>query len=263
MSASNPPSTPTPSTPTPAAPRRSLVAPFLAAAPVFAVLMGLGFWQVQRLAWKEGVLATIDARIHAAPTPLPPVARWPALASDDYDYTHTSATGRFERGAEALIFRGSGDVNGAGSQPGYWVMVPFDPTSGGTLLVNLGFVALDHKSDPARAAALPEGETTVVGLLRAPEDRNMFTPADNPAKGEWYTRDPQAIAAAMKLADAAPFSLDEDAHAAPAGQPAGGATVFDIPNNHAGYAVTWFGLAATLVGVLAAFTWRRARAPSS
>jgi surfeit locus 1 family protein len=242
--------------------RGSLLWPLAAAAPVFCVLIGLGVWQVERLAWKEGVLAAIDARVHGAPAPLVPASQWPALAAEDYDYTHVEVAGRYDAGVEALIFRGAGQVNGGGSGPGYWVMAPFHPTAGGTLLVNRGFVGLDRKTDPARTAALPAGDTTVVGLLRAPEDRNMFTPADNPATGEWYTRDPKAIAAALRLDKAAPFSIDEDAHPAPAGLPAGGATVFDIPNNHLSYAATWFGLAATLVGVLAVFTWRRARAPS-
>ena len=31
----------------------------------------------------------------------------------------------------------------------------------------------------------------------------------------------------------------------------------DIPNNHLSYAITWFGLAAALVGVYAALLWRR------
>ncbi len=241
-------------------PRRpSLIAPMLAAAPVFAMLMGLGFWQVERLHWKENLLASIDARIHAPPAPLAPAMQWAALAAGDFDYAHVSVSGTFESGAEALIFRSSGGVAGALAQPGYWVMTPFHPGSGGTLLINRGFIPLDKKADRGRVAALPAGETTVTGLLRPPEERNPFTPADSPDKGEWYTRDPIAIATALQLGAAAPFSLDEDAHPAASGLPAGGATVFDIPNNHLSYAVTWFGLAATLLGVVSVFTWRRAR----
>ena len=36
-----------------------------------AILCALGLWQVQRLAWKQGVIAQIDARIHATPVALP------------------------------------------------------------------------------------------------------------------------------------------------------------------------------------------------
>ena len=236
---------------------RSILAPFVFAAPVLAVLVGLGVWQVERLAWKEGVLAEIAARVHAPPAPLAPSSQWTALAASDYDYTRVAVTGRFEPRREALIFRASGKVEGALEQPGYWVMAPLRLPDGASLLVNRGFVAAGRKDDPALLDSLPGGEVTLTGLLRMPETRNPFTPADDPARGVWYTRDPVAIATALNLERAAPFSLDEDPHAAGAGLPAGGATVFDIPNNHLSYAVTWFGLAATLIGVLGVFTWRR------
>ncbi len=237
--------------------RRSIIAPFLFAAPVLAVLLGLGVWQIERLAWKEGVIAEIAARVHAPPIPLAPSAQWATLA--DYDYTRVGVNGRFEPRVEALIFRGSGKIEGALEQPGYWVMAPLRLPDGATLLVNRGFVAASRKDDPTRLESLPRGEVALTGLLREPETRNPFTPADDPARGAWYTRDPAAIAAALHLERAAPFSLDEDPHPAPSGLPSGGATVFDIPNNHLSYAVTWFGLAATLIGVLGAFTWRRLR----
>ena len=243
-----------------AARKPSLVAPIALAAPVFALLVGLGVWQVERLAWKEDMLARIDGRIHGAPVPLAPSAQWPALARGDFDYTRVSVAGTFIPGKEALIFRSTGHVEGKLAQPGYWVMAPLRLADGATLLVNRGFVGLDRKDDPRRAASLPAGETAVTGLLRLAETRNPFTPADDPAKGAGYTRDPLAIAAALRLERPAPFSLDEDAHAPAAeGLPAGGATVLDIPNNHLSYALTWFGLAATLVAMLVLFLRRRAR----
>lgn len=236
---------------------RAIAAPVAAAAPVLAILLGLGFWQVERLGWKEAMLARIDARVHAAPQPLPPAAGWPALAAGDYEYTHVSVTGRFMPGVEAPVFRSSGQMADGLSRPGLWILRPFQVAGGGVLLVNRGIVALDRRDDARRMTTT--NETTITGLLRAPEQRNLFTPKDNPRKNEWYTRDPLAISAAMGLSDAAPFSLDEDAHAAEPGLPAGGATVFDIPNNHLSYAVTWFGLAATLVGVVGVFCLRRLR----
>jgi surfeit locus 1 family protein len=244
-----------------AAPRRpSIIAPFLFALPVFALLVGLGVWQLERLEWKNRLVARIDARIHAPPVPLPPASEWPALAASDYEYTHVAVTGYYDVSTSTAIYRGSGHVGDGPAQPGYWVMETFRVTGGGTLFVNRGFVPLEFRDDPRRIRRLNTGEITITGLLRGPETRNLFTPPDNPDKGEWYTRDPFALAKAMNIADAAPFSLDEDPHPpAAAGMPAGGATVLDIPNNHLSYAFTWFGLAATLVAMLGLFTWRRAR----
>jgi surfeit locus 1 family protein len=95
--------------------------------------------------------------------------------------------------------------------------------------------------------------------MRRPETRNAFTPADEPDKNLWFTRDPAALAAHWSLSDAAPFSIDADAAPNPGGWPKGGATVMTIPNNHLSYALTWFALAATLAAVTAVFVVKRER----
>ena len=231
----------------------------LAALIVFAILVALGLWQVERLQWKEALIARIEARIHGEPGPLPASPTWASLKPLDYDYTHVRVTGRFDPAREALIFRGAGKVGQGSSQPGYWVMAPLLLADGSSLLVNRGFVPLANKEALSRPDPQRGQEATLTGLLRAPEERNLFTPADTAAKGDWYTRDPLAIAQALGLPNPAPFSLDEAAHAAAPGLPAGGATVFDIPNNHLSYAGTWFGLAGTLLGVFGFMMWRRRR----
>ena len=105
---------------------------------------------------------------------------------------------------------------------------------------------------PATPPCAPplRAKSTLVGLLRAPERRNPFTPADQPEKGVFYARDPAAIAAALGLADAAPFALVLDA--APAAGPDWPRPVGGVPtivNNHFSYAVTWFGLSLALLVV--------------
>jgi surfeit locus 1 family protein len=98
----------------------------------------------------------------------------------------------------------------------------------------------------------------VDGFLRVPEGRNSFTPADLPAKREFYTRDPAAIAAALGLPPA-PFYLEArregDGLTAPAGVDVR-ELIERIPDNHLSYALTWFGLAATLIGVFIAWAWQ-------
>ena len=223
-----------------------------------AVLLALGVWQLERLRWKTELIQRIETRIHAAAQPLPAASVWTRFASGDYEYQRVFATGVFEYDREALIYRTSGKVAGAMAQPGYWVMTPLRLADDARVLVNRGFIPLERK-DTSRAQGRPDVAVTVIGVLRAPEPRGAFTPPDNPARGEWFTRDPPAIAAALDLQRTAPFSIDEDAHPAASGLPAGGATIVDIPNNHLSYALTWFGLAATLAAVFAAFAWRRWR----
>ena len=239
---------------------RSLLWPAAFALPVYAVLMGLGIWQLERLSWKEGVLAQIDDRTHAAPAAIPPASAWPGLKPDDYEYRRITVSGVFEHDRETYVFRGSGNLRGQPGAPGYHVLTPLLLPDGSRVLVNRGFAPQDRRDPATRRAGLLGGDMTVVGLMRSPDERNMFTPVDDPAKRIWYTRDPAAVATALGLGRLAPFVIDSDDTPVPGGLPQGGVTEIKIPNNHLSYAATWFGLAVTLVGVFGVFAWRRVRA---
>ena len=230
---------------------KSLVAPAIATLLAFTLLVALGVWQLHRLSWKDGLIAEIDARAHAAPTPAPLAADWATLRPKDYEYRHIALDGTFDNAKETLVFRPSEDG------PGYLVMTPLALAGGGAVIVNRGWIP-DRLKDPAlRKAGDPVGRVEVTGLMRAPEARNLFTPADDPAGGQFFTKDPAAIAARDGIS-AAPFVVDADAAPAnPGGWPRGGATVIDIPNTHFSYAMTWFGLALTLHGVFGSFAWKR------
>ena len=130
---------------------------------------------------------------------------------------------------------------------------------GNRIIVNRGFVPLDRREPVTRLDGQIRERVTVTGLMRAPEERNWFTPADDPAKRIWYTRDTPSIARALDIANVAPFAIDADEAPVPGGLPQGGATQINVPNNHLSYALTWYGLAATLAGVFGVFVWRRRR----
>ena len=229
---------------------RSLLAPAIATAFMGAFLIGLGVWQLHRLAWKEGLIAQIDARAHATPQPVPPPADWTGLQPKAYEYRNVFARGTFDNAKETLVFRPSEDG------PGYLVMTPMALDGGGTIIVNRGFVPDNLKAQSLRAAGDPSGHVTVTGLMRAPEARNLFTPADDIATGQFFTKDPMTIAERDGIA-AAPFVIDADATPNPGGWPRGGATVLSIPNNHFAYAMTWFGIALALFVIFG--SWARKR----
>jgi len=240
-------------------PWRDLAVPALATLLMAGFLVGLGLWQLQRLAWKEALIREIGERTAAAAVSLPPRSAWASLKTDDYDYRRVLATGTFDHAGEVHVFRPLGDARGPYHGVGDLVLTPFRLASGGTVIVNRGFVPSDRVDPATRSSGQVGGEVTITGLMREPEGRNAFTPADDPAHGQWFTRDPDAIARVLRLTDAAPFTLDEDAAAVPGGLPQGGETILDIPNDHLSYALTWFGLAAGLVGVFAVYAWRRTR----
>ncbi|HEY8580507.1 MAG TPA: SURF1 family protein [Beijerinckiaceae bacterium] len=234
---------------------RGLVAPTLAAGVALAILLSLGFWQLRRLACKEAIVARIETRVNGAPRPLPDPATWADLKPEDYEYARVRTRGVFEHAREAFVFHAAGART---REPGWLVLTPLRLPGGERVIVNRGFVPLALRDPQARAQGQVEGETEVTGLLRAPERRNPFTPDDDPQKRVFHARDAVAIAGADGYA-AAPFTIDADAAPNPGGWPLGGTTTLSIPNNHLSYAMTWFGLAATLLGVYGVFAWRRLR----
>jgi surfeit locus 1 family protein len=231
--------------------RSGLVWPTLFSLFAFAVLIGLGTWQLQRLQWKNALIAQIEARVHAPPVPLAD-----ALAAlgraDDLEYTRVAVRGRWVPGVERLLWAPTS------SGPGWHVYAPLRTTAGPIVIVNRGFVP-DVRRDPgARPEPAQAGEVSLVGLLRMPETKRMFTPENDVARNIWYWRDIAGMARSMLPdagAEVAPFAIDAEAGSAPAPGPEGGVTRLELPNSHLQYAITWYGLAATLVGVYVAFVW--------
>jgi surfeit locus 1 family protein len=240
-----------------ARPVRSLWLPGLLAASGFVILLALGFWQLERRVWKEELIARVETRTRAPAQPIPAEADWPKVDTARDEYRVVTATGTFRHEQEALVHAVLSEPRGKVSGPGYWVLTPLELAGGAIVIVNRGFVPADRRDPATRRAGLVEGRITITGLLRMPETPNLFTPNNDPARGEWFVRDPLAIGKAFGLNRVAPFSIDADAAPNPGGLPAGGETRLRFPNNHPGYALTWFGLAAALAGVFGAFAWQR------
>ncbi len=224
-----------------------------------ALLIGLGVWQLRRLAWKEALVRTIAERTTAPPAALPPESDWATLRPADYAYRHVALVGTFDHGHEVHVFRPLESAKGPAHGVGDLILTPLRLASGAVVIVNRGFVPADKIDPSTRPRGQVGGLVTITGLIREPETRNPFTPADDPAGRQWFTRDPLAIAAAEHLERAAPFSVDADASDVPGGLPQGGETVLEIPNSHLSYAMTWFGLAAGLAGVSAFYVVQRVR----
>ncbi len=236
---------------------RSLLWPAALTLAMLPLLVGLGVWQLQRLAWKEGLIAAITAETGKPPAPLeePPEA-WKALGQQEY--RPVSVAGRFRHADERRLFATEG------GEAGWHIYTPLETEGGNILFVNRGFVPEALKEPASRAAGEVEGRVAVQGLVRKPAVRGWFDPDPDTARNVWYWRDLEAMARLLPEADRArvlPFFVDAMAEPAnPGGWPKGGVTRLDIPNRHLEYALTWFGLAGTLLAVFAAFAWTRLRA---
>jgi surfeit locus 1 family protein len=208
---------------------------------VIAGLTGLGVWQLQRRVWKLGLIARVDARVHAAPVAPPPPADWSKVSAERDEYLRIRVAGYFLNGHET-------DVQALTALgPGFWVLTPLKTDQGFVVLVNRGFVPPEHRA--LGAHSLVPGEATVTGLLRITEPHGRFLRANAPAQDRWYSRDVAAIAITRDLTGPiAPYFIDAEAGADPDAWPRGGLTVIDFPNNHLLYALTWFSLALMLAG---------------
>ncbi len=207
-----------------------------------AILIGLGTWQVQRLAWKQGVLAEIGARILDAPVALPAA---PDPAADRY--LSVAVEGRLTgEGLEVLVSRKR-------IGPGYRVIAVLEtgPEAGGgrRILIDRGFLP-----EAARGAARPEGGTAITGNLHWPDEVDSFTPEPDAATGLWFARDLPAMAAALGteavlVVQRDPTPLDGAVEPMPV-------DTASIPNDHLQYAVTWYLLALVWLGMTGLFVWR-------
>ncbi|TDX62220.1 surfeit locus 1 family protein [Methylosinus sp. sav-2] len=233
---------------------RALLGPAIFSLFMAALLAGLGVWQLRRLAWKEALIERVETRATAVPVAPPPRAQWDALAPQDYDFTHVRASGHFDLSREALIF--SPPPSGAGVEPGYRVIAPLLLDEGGAILVDRGFLPLSQRGDETRKRE-PSGPITLTGLLRGPQARNLFTPADSPQEGLFYTGDARALAAYLQIADAAPFLLELDPAAPTPGLPRVYDHNIELSNNHLSYAITWFSLSAAVAGGFAFYAFGR------
>jgi surfeit locus 1 family protein len=208
-----------------------------------AILIGLGVWQVQRLAWKENLIATVNGHMAAPPVSL---ATAMAMSPDEVQYRKVALRGSFDNTREAYVF-----TTGAGGDPVYHVLTPFVSDDGKVMMVDRGEIPAAML--PPKSRTPVEGVTHVVGVWRVPDAPGWFTPPPEPAKHIWYARDLIGITAADGVHLAAPVVIEADSAPNPGGWPKGGQTVVDFPNNHLSYAITWFGLAAGLIGVYFAY----------
>lgn len=218
-----------------------------------AILLGLGTWQVQRLHWKEALLADIEVRRTSEPLTLQQAELM--LGNQPLEYRRVKVEGRFDHSRERHFFathRG---------QTGYYVYTPLRLDDDRFIFINRGFVPYELK-DPAKrlAGELASGPVAIEGLLRGKLEGkpSSMVPDNDLAKNIFYWKDFDAMvmSAGLDPAKVVGFFIDANDAPNPGGWPQGGVTLIDLPNNHLQYAITWYGLAAALV-IVSGFAYFR------
>lgn len=225
--------------------------PTLITVPTLLLLVGLGVWQLERLEWKEALIAERQSRSSqpaiALPADLADAAR--------LQYLPVRVHGRFRHDREfylaARTFEG---------QVGLHVVTPLVLADGRMLLVDRGWIP-DGRRDPAtRPEGQVAGEIELTGLVRLPGWAGMswLKPDNQPEENLWFWIDPAAMAAAGGLDRViSEIYLDAGPAENPGGWPKGGQTRIDLPNDHLQYAITWFTLALSLAVIYVVYHLRR------
>ena len=216
--------------------------------PIFALLAGLGVWQLERLQWKLGLIAQIQHNMHA---PAIPLDRALQLGLNDAQYRRVAVSGRFDNAKENYLY-----TTGPQGRPVYHILTPLLIGNGNAVMTDRGYIPISLRDPLSRPGSEPEGQVDFVGILRTPDKPGIFTPPPDLRARIWFARDVEAMAMHDRLRLAAPVVLE--AVATPGQKwPRGGQTRVDLPNDHLQYALTWFLLAAALAAVYLA--WHRAR----
>ena len=219
--------------------RRYLSALILGAGGI-AILVSLGLWQVRRLAWKEGVIAAIEARIGADPVPLSALSS-PDRAEDIYRPVSVSG---HTTGEELLVLSGK-----KGEGAGYEVIAAFETEDGRRILIDRGFVGEAGRGLPRAPVKLE-----VTGNLHWPDETDSFTPPPDPKSGLWFARDVPAMAENLNTDPI--LVVLRDAEGDMQGIVPVPVDPASIPNDHRNYAITWFSLAAVWAGMTGFLLWR-------
>lgn len=226
--------------------RWSFVALMLA---LTAVFVALGSWQVQRLGEKEALVAAVEAGLSSPPVALAEAA----------EYRPVTISGRYLPGTTVLVFTSLGAAKGDYGGPGYWVLTALALADGGSVYVNRGFVPQGRETE--FLADVPARLQQLTGLARPSEAVTAFTPEPRRDSHIDWVRTPDrlaSLAAAPLPQPLSNFTIDLPA-GSPGELPQGGETVLEFPNNHLGYAITWFGFALLTPALLAYWLLRQRR----
>lgn len=236
--------------------RRGLLIPALTTLVIVAVLLSLGFWQLERRGDKLALIATLDERLAAQPVALPPPAQWGALSPQKDEFRRVTFMGAADQANAGRVFASVTPLRKDVTGTGVWLFAPVKLASGETVVVNAGFVP-EGQSVP-QAASQP---AMLTGYIRFAEPQTWLTPAADAARKLWFVRDHQGMAQTLGWGRVAPFYIDLESPVPPGGVPKPGPLQVNLKNDHMQYAITWFLLAfAVLVAFAFWFQGHRRRA---
>ena len=216
----------------------------------FVLLILLGNWQMQRLEWKTTLLSEMNAAIEADPVLLPD----DAFSLPEYARVRISGVLDTEQN---MYVHGMGKVEGGERQPGFFVFTPLLRDGTPTLIINRGFVLPEFvdQMDPIEGDV--QTGRAFTGYVRNSYQKKTFIPDNNTATNRWFYANVDEMAAYAHIDRVVPRFVFVEPHEKQSDQLIPQELRLDIPNNHLGYAITWYGLAMALLGVVFVYIRRK------
>ncbi|WP_455476193.1 SURF1 family protein [Bartonella sp. B17] len=220
----------------------------------FLIFSALGVWQIQRLSWKTNLIANANERVHLPPIEAPSQNLWTQVTFEKDEYLPVVITGKLLKDKSIFV------IAVAQNTSGYWVLTPLQTADKTLTFINRGFIPMSAQHDFKNAEqshtsdqdpTTDTEQTTIIGLLRMSEREGIFPRKNNPDRNLWHTRNLPAMAQKLGLSTSivAPYFIDARKQTASQKDlPIAGLTVVHFRNNHLTYAITWFILAAGILG---------------
>jgi len=217
----------------------------LCAVPALIVLLLLGSWQVHRLGWKTGLIAEYQERALAPAVSLPDAG----ISLDAFRFQRLSLSGRFLHDKEIYLNGRTYEGNA-----GFHVITPFIEEDGRIILVNRGWVSEAYRLPSSRPFSVSQSVQSIEGIIRAPQKKGYFVPENEPERGFWFTLNPAEIASYQNLDNAInTFYVDQIRAGDVITLPIAAELKIEVSNAHLNYALTWYGIALSLIGVYIAY----------
>jgi cytochrome oxidase assembly protein ShyY1 len=243
-------------------PRRGVAGFAIFTLVMLALFIGLGIWQLQRRTEKHALIAALTERLAGTPGALPPPSQWGQLTPARDEFRRVRFAAAYEHVPDAMVYSSGSAIRGDISGPGTWAFLPARLPDGETVVIDAGFVpnTMQQRSlqDGAVSGLVTGAPVMLTGYLRFPEQAGLLTPAEDPAKRLWFTRDHLAMARILGWGEVAPFYIDLETPVPASGAPTPGPLEVHLKDDHMQYAITWFGLAGAVVIAFAVW-WRAQR----
>ena len=187
----------------------------------------LGTWQLYRLQWKQDLINQIAKGLESTPIKY--------SASIKKNYQRVELTGKYIFDKQIYLY----SLNERGV-PGYDVVTPFITTNNENVLINRGWIKKEKRNNLSNVSI----SNNIIGLLRLPNKKNLFTPENNLKENIWFYLNLKEIEkiSGKKFSNYIVYLEDNNISV-----PKPRKITIDLPNNHLKYAITWYSISISIL----------------